>query len=50
MSKRKKRKLKARNVVAYSVKIRVSGAGTHTDKRFRRNQKRRKYDVRDGWE
>ena len=44
-----KGKVKARNVVAYSVKVRVSGAGVHTDKRNRRNKKGRKYNPWEGY-
>jgi len=48
MAKRKG-KVKERNVVAYAVKIRVSGAGAHTDKRKRRNKKGRKYNPWEGY-
>jgi len=42
--------IKSRSALAYSVKIRLSGAGAHTDKRLRRNNKGRKYDTSYGWE
>jgi len=48
--KRNKKRVKARSALAYSVKVRLSGAGKHTDKRLRRNPKGRKVDPLEGWE
>lgn len=48
MAKKKIRKPKRRSADALAAGIR-SGAGKHTDKRFRRNKKRRKYNVWEGW-
>jgi len=42
--------VKDRSALAYSVKIRLGGAGAHADKRLRRNNKGRKYDTSYGWE
>jgi len=42
--------VKSRSALVFSVKTRLSGAGVHSDKRFRRNSKGRKYDVSYGYE
>lgn len=42
-----KKKIPKRRSAAAVAAITHSGSGKHTDKRFRRNQKRRNYDVED---
>lgn len=48
MIKKKIRKPKRRSAPAVAA-IFHTGAGKHTDKRYRRNQKRRKYNAWEGW-
>ena len=44
----KKKKKKRRSAVAVAA-ILKTGAGKHSDKRFKRNKKKRKYNPFDGW-
>jgi hypothetical protein len=49
MRRKKKIRKPRRRSLPRDAANRRSGAGKHTDKRFRRNQKRRKYNAWEGW-
>ena len=49
MAKKKIRNPPKRRSASAVAAILRSGAGKHTDKRYRRDKKRRKYNVWEGW-